>query len=343
MSTVITALKMHLTHWFESVWYGERPLARLSLTPLSLLFCAISQARRELLQKQATNFAVPIIVVGNLAVGGTGKTPLTIKLTQLLTQAGYKVGIVSRGYGGSVPAHSVQFVNAASKASEVGDEALMMHLRTGVPMVVGRQRAKAIEVLLSSLACDVVLSDDGLQHYRMARDLEIIVLDGERRLGNGACLPAGPLRETPERLQSCDFILTNGEARPQEYAMQVSGQVLKNAYDKQQLLSALAGQQVHVVTAIGNPQRFLALLDEAQIHYQTHLHLYPDHYLFQASDLQFAADLPVLMTEKDFVKCRALGMEHVWYLTVEAQLDVEFEEAFLDRVAELVRKSKNHP
>ena len=333
-------LKMRLIQWLESVWYGERPLAKLCLMPLSLVFCAVSQLRRELLQKQQHPVDVPVVVIGNLAVGGTGKTPLTIKLAQLLTQAGYQVGLVSRGYGGHLPAKALQLVQPDSDLHQVGDEAILLVLRTQLPLVIASQRTKAIEGLLAHYPCDVVLSDDGLQHYRMVRDLEIIVLDGLRRLGNGACLPAGPLREPPERLQDCDFIITNGEARPQEYGMQVQGQCLHNKDGEQQALIALAGQSVHVVSAIGNPQRFLALLDAAQIHYQTHLQLYPDHYLFQAHDVQFDDVLPVLMTEKDFVKCRDFAAKNLWYLSVEAQLDLEFEEAFLARVAELVRKAK---
>lgn len=348
MSALQTRLQMALTHWLESVWYGSRPIARGLLYPLGLLFCCLAGRRRERLRGEQARFPVPVVVVGNIAVGGTGKTPLVIWLVGQLRAAGFKPGVVSRGVGSrqpaSLPASAGRWVLPTDPAAEVGDEPLLMVQRTGVPLVVGKDRPAAIRTLLQHCPdCNLILSDDGLQHYRMARDVEIVVLDGERRFGNGLCLPAGPLREPPERVQSCDFVVVNNPSLDtplqagREFGMSMQGDtLLPLAAASPRPLSALAGQAVHVVTAIGNPGRFLARLQAAGIQYK--LHAYPDHYHFTAQDIHFGDGLPVLMTEKDAVKCQGFAaalLADVWYLPVEAHLDKMLLEVLLQKLKEL--------
>lgn len=336
-----TTLKYYLTRWLEQIWYGNRPVERTLLWPLSQLFCYLARQRRIKQSAEQKSADVPVIVVGNIAVGGTGKTPLTIYLAQLLQQHGYRPGIVSRGYGAHPDKTMIRPVTYHNKPADVGDEALLMATRTHLPVVVGIQRTKAVAYMVEDYDVDIILSDDGLQHYRMARDLEIAVVDGERRNGNGLCLPAGPLREKAERLRECDFVVVNGQAQEGEYAMRVTGERLVNVADRDQerTLSDFTGQPVHVVTAIGNPQRFLNTLAAAGIHAEAHF--YPDHHLFQGGEFDFADQLPVLMTEKDAVKCQQFAqelMKNCWYLPVDAQLSEEFDRDFLRQVKLLTDK-----
>lgn len=331
----MSAAKQWLSRWIESVWYENRPLARILLSPLSYLFCYLAKRRRVKLSLEQQDFPVPIIVVGNITVGGTGKTPLVIWLITCLRQAGYRPGVVSRGFGGKQTA--VHLVRAQDSASEVGDEPLLIVQRTAVPLVIGRQRNAAIAHLLAQTDCNLVIADDGLQHYRMQRDLEIAVLDGARRFGNGYCLPAGPLREPPQRLQECDFVVANGTAKSGEYAMQMLGSKLfALAGSKQQSLSDLNGQTVHAITGIGNPARFFTSLKQVGLNLIEHP--FPDHHAFAASDLNFADDLWILMTEKDAVKCRDFPAEIIqkaWYLPIEAHLKTAFATQLLQRLKEL--------
>lgn len=329
------AAKQHLSAWFESVWYENRPLARSLLSPLSYLFCYLAKQRRAKLSLEQQSFPVPIMVVGNITVGGTGKTPLVIGLIEQLRAAGFQPGVVSRGFGGKQAA--VKLVQVQDAAAEVGDEPLLIVQRTAVPLVVGKDRNAAISHLLAQTVCNVVISDDGLQHYRMHRDLEIAVLDGARRFGNGYCLPAGPLREQPERLQTCDFVVTNGIAEQGEYAMQIRGENLQAlAGIEQRALNLFQGQSVHAVTGIGHPARFFSHLKSAGLHLIEHV--FPDHHAFTAEDLKFKDDLPILMTEKDAVKCRnfpANMLKNSWYLPITADLEAKFAEALLQRLKEV--------
>lgn len=333
----MSAAKQRLAAWFESVWYENRPLARTLLSPFSYLFCYLAQQRKAKLCLEQQPCSVPVIVVGNITVGGTGKTPLVIWLLEYLRQAGYRPGVVSRGFGGT--ATGVRFVQADDKAHVVGDEPLLIVQRTAVPLVIGRDRNAAIAQLLAQSACNLVIADDGLQHYRMKRDLEIAVVDGARRFGNGYCLPAGPLREPPERLQTCDFVVANGVAQQGEYAMQILGSNLYALTGRQsQALSIFQGQTVHAVTGIGNPTRFFDSLKSAGLNLIEHI--FPDHHTFTADDLNFQDDLPLLMTEKDAVKCRdfpADRLNKVWYLPIEAHLEAAFAERLLQRLKELTQ------
>jgi tetraacyldisaccharide 4'-kinase len=272
---------------------------------------------------------VPVIVVGNITVGGTGKTPLIIWLAELLKNAAYKPGIISRGYGGKSDALA-QLVNENSDVNCVSDEALLIARQTRLPVVVSPSRVDAAKKLLSKFDCNIVLSDDGLQHYKLNRDIEIAVIDGERRFGNGYCLPAGPLREPIERLSSVDFIVVNGEKyADHEFSMQLVGNAAVNLLTSEQKpLQAFQGIACHALAGIGNPERFFKLLELAGLSCTTHN--YPDHHPFARDDIEFGDNKPVLMTEKDAVKCTDFAGEKHWYLPVKAVPEPAFGQQLLD-------------
>ncbi|MCP5159493.1 MAG: tetraacyldisaccharide 4'-kinase [Gammaproteobacteria bacterium] len=320
--------------WLDRYGYSLNLVAVL-LWPLSVLFGMVVRLRRRfyqlgLLKSEAVG--APVIIVGNISVGGTGKTPLVAWLVTLLREQGYQPGIISRGYGGESkqwPRH----VTADTDPRQVGDEPVLLAQRCCCPVVVGPDRVAAAQALFGTYDCNVIISDDGLQHYRLRRDIEIAVVDGLRRLGNGACLPAGPLREPPSRLQKVDFVIGNGAASDNEYLMSLRGETALNLVDP--LVSVtLAGfrkSTVHAVAGVGNPRRFFNYLRHARLHLIEHP--FPDHYFFGLKDLRFPQDLPVLMTEKDAIKCRAFASEDWWYVPVNAHLDPEFEEELLKRLA----------
>lgn len=316
-------------------WYRKSVLAYL-LAPFSWLFQFICRCRylfyRYLKVQQA--FPVPIIVVGNLTVGGTGKTPLVSWIIKMLKEQGYHPGIVMRGYGSSLKNDSFEIVAMQSHAVAVGDEPLMLRQMTDCPLVISKKRPQAVKALLKAFPeVDVVISDDGLQHYALARDVEIAVIDGQRRLGNGFCLPVGPLRESPKRLKSVDFIVANGSAMPGEWVM--GTQLAKEAYrvNNAQLSVAIEqwqGKTVHAVAAIGNPERFFTALRNKGINVIPHP--FADHYPFKKEDLLFNDDFPVVMTEKDAVKCRDFAHNHVFYIPLEVKLQDEFKEVLLRKI-----------
>ena len=302
---------MKLERWVLNVWYGNDRFGKYLLLPLTGVFCVLAALNRWRHKRQQVKHPVPVVVVGNISVGGAGKTPLVIWLVERLREAGCKPGVVSRGY--------------KKDADSLGDEPLLIIQRTNVPLAIGKDRNQAITTLLHEHACDIIIADDGLQHYRMGRDVEICVVDGQRRFGNGFCLPSGPLREPVSRLASCDFVVTNGEN------MTMHGDTLVNlATDSRQSLQALSGQTVHVVTGIGNPQRFINTLEQAGL--QVLAHLYPDHHAFTGAEIRFDDALPILMTEKDAVKCRQYAVQNVWYLPIEAVLDECLAQALLKRL-----------
>ncbi len=307
----------------EWLWYRSR-MAALPLVPLSWLFQGVAALRRVAYRKAflaSHRIPRPVVVVGNLTVGGSGKTPLVIWLASQLLAAGYWPGIVSRGYGGKASRWPQQ-VRPDSDTAVVGDEAVLIARRTGCPMAVGPDRVEACRALLKYHDCDVIISDDGLQHYAMQRDVEIVVVDGVRRFGNGFCLPAGPLREPPSRLKTVDMVVLNGGfPRPGEVLMQLEGNTLCNLMEPTRCkpLSSLYGKRVHAVAGIGNPARFFARLREAGIQVQEHP--FPDHHRFTQKDLLFEDEDPVVMTEKDAVKCQPFATPNHWYLPVTAQLE----------------------
>ena len=321
-------------HWLDRYGYSLNLVAVL-LWPLSLLFGLVARIRRFLYRNnvlKSVGLSVPVIVVGNISVGGTGKTPLVAQLVELLRDAGYKPGVVGRGYGGQ----STQWprsVMADSDPVQVGDEPVLLARRCRCPVVVGPDRVAAAQLLYTTYDCNVIISDDGLQHYRLRRDIEIAVVDGFRRFGNAACLPAGPLREPPSRLREVDFVVSNGAARGQEYLMSLCGEIALNLHDPCITATLVSFRQstVHAVAGIGDPWRFFDHLRRARLRLIEHP--FPDHYVFRAGDLHFREDLPVLMTEKDAVKCHGIAPDNGWYVPVVARLDPEFEDNLLKRLA----------
>ncbi|MBT5229926.1 MAG: tetraacyldisaccharide 4'-kinase [Methylococcales bacterium] len=306
----------------DHYWYHKNWVA-WALWPLSVLFCLLVWFRRRgyrLGWITQTQFAVPVIVVGNISVGGTGKTPTVVALIEWLKKQGYRPGVISRGYCGQAE-YWPQDVTEKSLAMDVGDEAILIAQRCQCPMMVGPDRVASVRALLEKYECDVVVSDDGLQHYRMGRAVEIVVLDGERRYGNGFCLPAGPLREPRKRAEKVDIVIANGMAAEGEYLMTLQPVALHQVADSQisKPVNALKGHKVHAVAGIGNPERFFKQLE--RLGYDVVRHAFDDHYAFSAEDLQFELDLPIVMTEKDAVKCVSFASDKHWYMSVRGQLE----------------------
>ena len=319
----------------DRIWYGRHP-ASLALTPLSWLFrAAIALRKRAYSSGLLTIYqaSVPVIVVGNLTAGGSGKTPLVIWLAGYLKSLGLNPGVVARGYGGQA-AHWPQQVRPDSDPATVGDEAIVIARRTRCPVAVDPTRAAAVAALVEHGKCDVVISDDGLQHYGLARDIEIAVVDGVRRLGNGRLLPAGPRREPPQRLREVDFVVTNGIAGRGEFAMKYVPVNPINLVDRRQSIdfTDLQSTQVHAVCGIGNPERFFQMLKNKGLRIVPHA--FPDHHRFRPEDLAFGDDCPILMTEKDAVKCERFGLARCWSVPVTAELP----EVFAQRLQALLMR-----
>jgi tetraacyldisaccharide 4'-kinase len=318
-------------------WYRISPL-HLLLYPLSLLFRFLSALRRLLYRSgilSSVRLPVPVIVVGNISVGGTGKTPLTLCLVQQLIENGYHPGIVSRGYtkGGNTCRLPRQ-VSVDDMADEVGDEPLLMAQRALCPVWVGRDRPAAARALLEAHPeCDVILSDDGLQHYRLQRDVEIVVVDGARRFGNGLLLPAGPLREPLSRLGEATAVVVNGGSTSgNEYAMHLEGKRFYNLLNPEIVAApeAFAGQRLHAIAGIGHPQRFFKHL--AHLGLESQSHPFPDHHRYTAHDIGFDDADAILMTEKDAVKCVSFANERCWVLRVDAQVSPALPQLILEKV-----------
>lgn len=332
-----------------NAWYNKASWL-IGLRPLSLVFGWLASRRRCKQEAMQTQVAVPVIVVGNISVGGTGKTPLVVALCNALHERGITAGVLSRGYGGRAPQYPFG-VTPHSDVAHSGDEARLLRRHSQGPMMVDPQRCRGLQALIADGRCDVVISDDGLQHYRMWRDIEIVVVDGERGLGNAWCLPAGPLREPPARLAEVDYVVINGANRAfagdevsvggtpvttmrlmPEYWVNVKTGA-RAALQELPLPKAreLGGHGIHALAGIGNPQRFFDTL--RQLGVQAQCHAYDDHHAYSAVELAYARDKVLLMTEKDAVKCEDFAGEHWWSLVVTAELDPVFTEAFCDQVA----------
>ncbi|WP_035382926.1 tetraacyldisaccharide 4'-kinase [Ferriphaselus sp. R-1] len=318
----------------ERHWTGYTPL-HLVLLPTSWLFRALAATRWAFYRSgilRSHALPVPVIIVGNISVGGSGKTPLTLWLAQQLLDAGWHPGIISRGYGGS--ATQPQEVRKSDTGDQVGDEPLLMTQRGLCPVWIGRDRVAAGNALLAAHPeCDVILSDDGLQHYRLRRDFEIAVVDGVRRFGNGQLLPAGPLREPVTRLRCVDATVVNGgSAEAGEFAMRLHGQQFYNLLNPATLArpTDFAGQTLHAVAGIGHPERFFRHLESLGLTITRHP--FPDHHPYRAADLDLPAADAILMTEKDAVKCAAFAHERCWVLRVDAQVDTSLTERILDKI-----------
>ncbi len=320
----------------QRIWYDRAPVPwwLAALVPAYRTLAAARRLPYALGLRQPARFAAPVIVVGNLVVGGSGKTPLVIALVQALRARGWHPGVVSRGYGGSE--RGPFLLDAQARPAQVGDEPCLIRQRTGAPLVVGRDRARAIALLLAQ-GVDVVIADDGLQNPGFARDVQIGVVDGRRRFGNARLLPAGPLREPASRWAALDFRVCNGgTAQPGETHMQLRGELAVSLDDPAQTraLDSLAGTRVHAVAAIGDPSRFFDALRARGI--EVMAHAFADHHAFAPADLQFGDALPVLMTEKDAVKCAAFAQPNFACVPVHAELP----EAWFDAVAARLRAGK---
>lgn len=304
-----------------NIWY-QKNLITLILYPLSLLYRVIISLRQFLYQKnifKSHRVSVPVIIVGNITVGGTGKTPLVIALVDVLKKNGFHPGIISRGYRGKSKTWP-RAVNAKSNPMEVGDEPVLLAKNTDVPVVVGPNRVATAQKLLADFQCDVIVSDDGLQHYALARDIEIVVIDASRRFGNGFCLPAGPLRESINRLKTADFIVANGAAHTGEFQMDFELVDIVNVQDESKTInfSDCENKKITVIAGIGNTERFFSDLRNKQLKFSKHV--FPDHYFFQKKDFENLTDEIILMTEKDAIRCRDFCDARYWAVRGRANL-----------------------
>lgn len=318
---------MSLAQRLVDDWYTPRLTVLCALVaPLALLFRAASAVRRWMYLVgilRVHSLGVPVIVIGNINVGGSGKTPLALRIAQELASRGWRPGLVSRGYGGS--GRTPRCVSATSSPDDVGDEPVLL-ARSGLPVWVGRDRVGAGRALIAEHPdCNVVIADDGLQHYALARDVEIVAIDGKRGFGNGRTLPAGPLREPISRLGEVDALVRLGD-RPRrlsrrEFEMALAGErfVRVNNAAITSRADAFAGKDVHAVAGIGNPERFFAYLRTLGI--VPIAHAFPDHYRYTSRDIALPGATAILMTEKDAVKCAAFADDRCWTLPVAAIVD----------------------
>ena len=323
----------------NSIWYEGAPIPTWAAL-LERAFRSLTGLRRWLyalgLQK-SVRLPVAVIVVGNITAGGTGKTPLVAWLANELRRRGWQPGIVTRGYG--VAANDARRLAPDAEPGEYGDEPVWLAHATNCPVAIRRQRAAAGRLLIERDGVDVLISDDGLQHWSLARDFEIALIDAQRGFGNGRLLPAGPLREPIERLARVDAVVMNGGERPGAFSMDVRAERALSLRDLAiaKPLSAFAGQRAHAVAGIGNPKRFFALLRAQGI--EVIAHPYPDHHRFDGSELRFEDDLPVFITEKDAGKCARYADGRTWVVPI----DVDLPAAFIDLVHRRLHELKATP
>jgi len=324
-----------MSAWVDRLWYGKgRPL--WPLYPLAWLYRLIAEhRRRKAFQALTFPIPVPVVVVGNITAGGTGKSPLTAMLARLLAGEGWQPVILTRGYGGRSDHYPLR-VLPRTTATEAGDEPVMLAEQAGCPVVVDPDRRRGALWALDEKLGNVILCDDGLQHYRLPRDVELAVFDGSRGLGNGALIPVGPLREPGSRLDLVDFVITNGGwlgdiEHPQQYTMTLAPTAVRDVASGQRIpLDDLKGRSVLAVAGIGNPARFFDTL--RALGAQVTERALPDHHRFRARDLQCDAGQWLVMTAKDAVKCRELAPANAWVLEIEARLPDAFSRAFLAAV-----------
>lgn len=328
-----------LTKLCNALWYGGSR-AWIVLWPISLLYRGLFVVHRAWQKPRAlrSQDGVPVVVVGNISVGGTGKTPLIIWLAHQLLQLGFSVGIISRGYLGGMSA-SPHLVAPDASPAMFGDEPVLLARRTGCPVVVAANRVRARDLLMSSRPVDLVLSDDGLQHHRLPRCCEIVVVDGSRGFGNGACLPAGPLREPATRLDTVDAVVVNGPGWEFEGAIRATVEasgVERLCDGAQRPLETFAGEYVHAVAGIGNPHRFFNLLKAAGI--RVRQHALSDHEWIEPRHLSFDDNAAIMLTEKDAVKCRDIASDNIWIVKVEMVFEPAERERLLSIVADRVEE-----
>lgn len=325
----------------SDAWYKNARWVQC-LRPLSAVFGLVSSIRRNYYQNsdKAYTSKHPVIVVGNLTAGGTGKTPLVIYLAQQLRERGYSPGIVSRGYGSKAPSYPFA-VTPQTSFREAGEEPLMIARHTQCPVIIDPDRISAVKMLESRYPCDVIISDDGMQHYKLNRTIEIAVIDGLRGFGNGMLLPAGPLREKPERLDQVDLIVCNGQSRhslpERTYVMTLDATHMVHLIDNKSLsvndqnLREIKSKKVHAVAGIGNPERFFNSLCTCGFDIITHI--FRDHHFYSKQDISFSDELDVVMTEKDATKCREIASNKHWFLKVAARLPDDFMDSVINKIA----------
>ncbi|HEV2110330.1 MAG TPA: tetraacyldisaccharide 4'-kinase [Gammaproteobacteria bacterium] len=333
--------------WLLRTWYSPRPA--WFFIPLAWLFWLLSGLRRSaytLGLLRTASLPVPVVVAGNISVGGTGKTPFVVWLAAALVARGHKAGIVSRGYGGAARRRPV-LVTPDSAPAVAGDEAVLLARRTGLPMAVCGDRVAAAELLCSRYTLDLLISDDGLQHHRLPRQLEVVLLDGARGLGNGWLLPAGPLREPEHRLDTADLIVIKrvGEGRftwPGALYMSLAADTAVSLADgRRRPLAEFAGQAVHALAGIADPGQFFATLEAAGLRVDGRP--LADHATLRPTDLEFPDAAPVFMTEKDAVKCTGLSLPRHWYVEASARFTDADQALVLERVQRMLAARRAHP
>lgn len=319
-------------HWYRLSW-----LSVLLLPTAAAFGCAVA-LRRALYRAGALRsyrVPVPVIVIGNITVGGTGKTPLVLWLCDFLKGQGYQPGIVSRGYGGR---GETMAVRADSAPDLAGDEPVLLAQRSRCPVWIGPDRVDAARALIAANpGCNVIVSDDGLQHYRLQRDVEIAVLDGGRSTGNGLLLPAGPLRESTARLAEVDAVVVTGDtavagANPNTFAMRLEGNLFRNLLNPafHRDAGAFRGERVHAVAGIGNPARFFDHLQRLGLSFAARA--FPDHHAYSQADFAFADADAIVMTEKDAIKCQRFARENYWVVPVDARVDTALGRLILEKM-----------
>ncbi|OKB68633.1 tetraacyldisaccharide 4'-kinase [Serratia marcescens] len=324
----------------ERIWSGGS-LLYLALLPLSWLYGLFSGLIRLSYRcglRKSWRAPVPVVVVGNLTAGGNGKTPMVIWLVEHLQQRGYRVGVVSRGYGGKSAVYPL-VLSQSTSTREAGDEPVLIYQRTGAPVAIAPKRAEAVQALLQQQPLDVIITDDGLQHYALQRDFELVVIDGVRRFGNGWWLPAGPMRERATRLDSVDARIANGGvAQAGEIAMRLQAREAVNLLSGERRPAA-ALPRVVAMAGIGHPPRFFATLEKLNVEVIQEV-AFADHQEYQQSQLAAltSAEQTLLMTEKDAVKCRAFAQPNWWYLPVDAVLPSDQAEQLLQDIESLLAK-----
>ncbi len=337
-------MRSAIEEWLLGYWYGERRppwFLRLLETVYRRIFHAV-----QIKQRNGSGFyrsKRPLIMVGNITVGGSGKTPLVIRLCQLAQDLNLRPGIASTGYGRL--SKDNELVTPQSDARTCGDEPVLLAMRTSVPVVVAATRLQAVR-MLDAMDLDLIISDDGLQQADIARDIEFCVVDGDRGLGNGRLLPAGPLREGETRLRQVDYVISNGEWRAKPGDLDVSVMTLKANFvcsldDKVKLsvekfLQNQSGKKIHAIAAIGNPQRFFNMLEKLGIHSVGHG--FADHHLFSPRDFDsLEVGSAIIMTQKDAVKCRSLGLENAWYMPVDTCIPERLEHVLKEQMLKMVK------
>ncbi len=328
-------MRKKISQWLQTIWYSKPNIISYLLLPFSWIYILINYLRYSayfLGLFPIKKFDVPVIIVGNITVGGTGKTPVVMAITQLLQEAGYKPGIISRGYH-SQNSNYPLLIDAKTDVNTAGDEAYLLALKTQAPVVVDPKRVRGVQYLIEKQQCNCIISDDGLQHYALGRDVEILLVDKSRGFGNGFCLPAGPLREPHSRLKDADFVLYKslGTQLAEQDFYYVAENLIELLTGNSRPAQAERDQKVHAVCAIANPEHFFKTLE--LLGWNIEPHVFPDHYRFTKTDFDFGDDAPVIMTQKDAVKCMDFADKRFWYLSISVALPQRFAQQLLGKLS----------